>query len=78
VKRRDFITLLAGAAASWPAAVRAAKPKVIELLGSGTTASHGQLLARFVERLRELGWTEGRDVIIEYRWAEGKIGAGGR
>jgi putative tryptophan/tyrosine transport system substrate-binding protein len=74
MQRREFITLVGGAA-TWPLAARAAsaaKSKVIGLLGSGTTASHGELVARFVERLRELGWTEGRDLIIEYRWAEGR------
>ncbi len=74
MRRREFITLVGGAA-TWPLAARAesaAKSKVIGLLGSGTTASHGELVARFVERLRELGWTEGRDLIIEYRWAEGR------
>jgi putative ABC transport system substrate-binding protein len=73
VKRRDFITLLGGAAA-WPLAARAqygGKLATIGLLGSGTAAAQSQWTAAFVQRLRELGWTEGRNLVIEYRWAEG-------
>ena len=72
--RREFITLLGGAAA-WPLAVRAQQPgklPTIGFLGSGTTSSQGQWVAAFVQRLRELGWVEGRTVAIEYRWAEGR------
>ena len=74
LRRREFITLLGGAAA-WPFAARAqqtGKSPTIGFLGSGTPASHGQLAAAFVQRLRELGWVEGRTVAIEYRWAEGR------
>jgi len=73
VKRREFITLLGGAAATWPFAARAqqgGKPSIIGLLGSGTPAAQSQWTAAFV--LRELGWTEGRNVAIEYRWGEGR------
>jgi hypothetical protein len=75
VRRREFITLLGGAAAAWPLAARAqqtGKPPTIGFLGSGTPATHGQWAAAFVQRLRELGWVEGRTVAIEYRWAEGR------
>jgi ABC-type uncharacterized transport system substrate-binding protein len=73
VKRRAFITLLGGAAA-WPLAARAqqGKPAIIGLLGSGTAAAQSEWTAAFVQRLRELGWTEGRNLTIEYRWAEGR------
>jgi len=74
MKRREFITLLGGAAA-WPLAVRAQQPgklPTIGFLGSGTTSSQGQWVAAFVQRLRELGWIEGRTVTIEYRYAEGR------
>jgi len=73
MKRRDFITLLGGAAA-WPLAARAQQGKLptIGFLGSGTAATQSQWTAAFVRRLRELGWSEGRDVAIEYRWAEGR------
>src|SRR5262249_34279870 len=74
VRRRDFITLLGGAAV-WPLAARAqqrGKLATIGLLGSGTLAAQSQWTAAFVQRLRELGWTDGRNVAIEYRWAEGR------
>jgi putative ABC transport system substrate-binding protein len=72
--RRDFITLLGGAAA-WPLAARAQQPAklpTIGLLGSSTPLAMSQWVAAFVQRLRDLGWTEGRTVVIEYRWAEGR------
>jgi putative ABC transport system substrate-binding protein len=74
LRRREFITLLGGVAA-WPFAARAqqgGKLATIGLLGSGTAAAQSQWTAAFVQRLRELGWTEGRNVAIEYRWAEGR------
>jgi ABC-type uncharacterized transport system substrate-binding protein len=75
MRRREFITLLGGAAAAWPLAARtqqAGKPPTIGFLGSTTPALQSQLTAAFVQRLRELGWTEGRDLVIEYRWAESR------
>ncbi len=75
MKRREFITLLGSAAAAWPLAARAqqaGKLPTIGFLVSGTPASHGQWFAALVQRLRELGWIEGRTVAIEYRWAEGR------
>ena len=74
LKRREFITLLGGAAA-WPVAARAqqrAKLPTIGFLGSGTAAAQSQWTAAFVQRLRELGWSERRNVAIEYRWGEGR------
>jgi putative ABC transport system substrate-binding protein len=72
-RRRDFITLLSGAAVAWPLAARAQQPKLstIGFLGSGTPAVQSQWTTSFVQRLRELGWIEGRTIAIEYRWAEG-------
>ena len=56
-----------------PLAVEAQPPpKTIGLMGSGTAAAQSQWTAAFVQRLRELGWSEGRNVAIEYRWAEGR------
>ena len=74
IQRREFITLVGGAAA-WPLAARAqqeGKLPTIGLLGSGTAAAQSQWTTAFVQRLRELGWTEGRNLAIEYRWAEGR------
>ena len=74
MRRREFITFLGGAAAGWPVAARAQQPAMaptIGFLGSGTPAAHGHWVAAFVQRLRELGWIEGRNLTIEYRWAEG-------
>ena len=74
MKRREFITLLGGAA-GWPLVARAQQPGMlptIGYLGSATPATQGQWVAAFVQRLRELGWIEGRTIAIEYRWAEGR------
>jgi putative ABC transport system substrate-binding protein len=74
VKRREFITLAGAAAAVWPLAARAqqAKPPTIGFLVTGTPSSHGQWFAALAQRLRELGWVDGRTIAIEYRWAEGR------
>ena len=75
IGRREFITLLGGAAAAWPLAARAqhpAKLPTIGLLGSTTALIESQRVAAFVQRLRQLGWIENRNVAIEYRWAEGR------
>jgi hypothetical protein len=75
IKRRAFITLLGGAAAAWPLAARAQqadKLPTIGYSGGGTPSTDSQRVAAFVQRLRELGWTEGRNVAIEYRWPEGR------
>jgi ABC-type uncharacterized transport system substrate-binding protein len=73
VKRREFITLLGGAAA-WPVAAWAqqlGRPARIGFLSAETPSARPQLVTAFVGRLRELGWTEGRTVAIEYRWTAG-------
>jgi putative tryptophan/tyrosine transport system substrate-binding protein len=73
MRRRDLIAL-AGGAAAWPLAVRAQQHKnlpIIGYLGATIPSSTPQRTAAFVQRLRELGWIEGRTIIIEYRWAEG-------
>jgi len=75
IRRRQFITLLGGAAAAWPLAARAqqaAKRPTIGFLGTNTPSAQSQWTAAFVQRLRELGWIEGRTLAIEYRWAEGR------
>ena len=76
VKRREFITLLGGAAAAWPLAARAQQAvgrlPTVGFLGVTTPSTQTQRTTAFVERLRQLGWIEGRTVTIEYRWAEGR------
>jgi putative tryptophan/tyrosine transport system substrate-binding protein len=75
MKRREFITLLSGAAAAWPLAARAQQAgrlPTIGFLGASTPSAWSRWTAAFVQRLRELGWIEGRTVTIEYRWAEGR------
>ena len=74
MRRREFITLLGGTAA-WPVAARAqqtAKLPTIGFLGPNTPSLDSRRVGAFVQRLRELGWTEDRNVAIEYRWAEGR------
>jgi putative tryptophan/tyrosine transport system substrate-binding protein len=74
LKRREFLTLLGSAAAAWPFAARAQPGKLptVGLLGTSTLSAWSVWTAAFVQRLRELGWIEGRTVAIEYRWAEGR------
>ena len=73
-KRREFITLLGGAAAVWPFCVRAQQPKppTIGYLGATTAAYERLRTDAFVQRLSEVGWIEGHTVAIEYRWGEGR------
>jgi putative ABC transport system substrate-binding protein len=75
MKRREFITLLGGTVMAWPLAARAqqsGKLPTIGFLGATTLTGASQWVAAFVQRLGELGWVEGRTVVILYRWAEGR------
>jgi ABC-type uncharacterized transport system substrate-binding protein len=75
MRRREFISLLGGAAAAWPVAARAQQParlRTIGYLGSSTAQAQSQWVSAFVQRLRQLGWVEGRTVAMQYRWAEGR------
>ena len=74
LKRREFITLIGGAAAAWPLAARAQQPgklPTVGVLGATSASAWSRWIAAFVQRLRELGWIEGRNLRVEYRWAEG-------
>ena len=75
MRRRDFITLLGGAAATWPLAASAQQPgklPTIGFLGSSSASDWSGWTAALVQRLQQLGWVEGRTVAIEYRWADGR------
>ncbi len=72
---RRAITLLSAAAAAWPLAAHAQQPgklPTIGFMGANTASTMSPWVSAFVQRLRELGWVEGRNVVIEYRWAEGR------
>jgi putative tryptophan/tyrosine transport system substrate-binding protein len=73
MRRREFITLLGGAAAAWPLSARAqpAKTARIGFLGLVSASSHASRIAALRAGLRDLGWIEGRNLFIEFRWAEG-------
>src|SRR5262245_51066403 len=73
--RREFITLLGGAVATWTVAARAqqsGKLATVGFLGASSASGWSSWVAAFVHRLRELGWIEGRNLTIEYRWADGR------
>ena len=75
MKRREFITLLGGAAAAWPMAAYSQQPDRVRrigvLMGVANDAEGEARVAAFRQGLQQLGWVEGRNVLVEYQWGGG-------
>src|SRR5262249_57128149 len=74
IRRREFITFLGGAAAAWPLAAHAEQPgklPTIGFLGASSAAAASRNVSAFLQGMHALGYVNGRDFEIEYRWAEG-------
>src|SRR6185437_13096633 len=74
IRRREFISLIGGAALAWPIAAGAQQPTmpVVGFLGTASAGPFAHLVTGFRRGLQETGFIEGRNVAIEYRWAEGQ------
>ena len=78
MRRRGFMAVLGGAAMAWPLAARGQQPEQMRRIGvllSQAESDHvaQSYIATFAARLRELGWTEGKNLLIDYRWGGGDI-----
>ena len=74
IGRRKFLATLGGAASAWPLVARAQQPvPVIGFLGAPTAKGREPLMAAFRNGLSEVGYSEGRNIVIESRWAEGQF-----
>src|SRR5262249_5963128 len=81
MRRREFIALLGSGAAAWPLVARpqqSGKLPTIGFMGQTTRSAAGEWTAAFVQRLRELGWIDGRNLAIEYRWGKDATSASSR
>ena len=79
MRRREFIALIGGAAAAWPLAARAQQPERVRRIGVLMNLAVGDpegeaRIAAFLQALQQLGWSDGRNVRIDYRWAAGDAG----
>jgi putative ABC transport system substrate-binding protein len=74
MRRREFITLLGGAAVAWPRAARAQQPAVpvVGIVGGGSAGDFAREMAGFRKGLNEAGYVEGQNVTVEHHWSEGK------
>jgi putative ABC transport system substrate-binding protein len=72
MRRREFITILSGAAAAWPLAARAQQQTQIGFLGAGTAAGYAKEFEAFQLGLHDLGYSQGKNVIVYSRWAQGE------
>jgi putative ABC transport system substrate-binding protein len=74
MRRREFITLLGGTVGTWPLAVRAKQSSTVPVVGFlSAAAADASYAAAFRQGLAEGGYTEGRNVVVEFHWAEGKF-----
>ena len=75
IGRRELLAALSGAAAAWPLSARAQQPAmlVIGFLNADSPQGYGRQLSAFLKGLGENGYVDGRNILIEYRWAENRI-----